>query len=67
VALVCFTPPKAQTLYMFVMNESAIRRKAPGPTPILQSVNGITTAHWSRDGHVYLLAADPNPVDLRKL
>jgi uncharacterized membrane protein YbaN (DUF454 family) len=68
VSMVCFTLPKAQTLYMFVMNQSAIQKgRLPGPTPILQFANGIMIASWSQNGRVYLIAADPNAADLKKL
>jgi hypothetical protein len=68
VAMVCFTLPKAQTLYMFVMNQSAIQKGSlPGPTPVLEFANGIMIARWSQHGRVYLIAADPSAVDLKKL
>jgi hypothetical protein len=68
VSMVCFTLPRAQTLYMFVMNQSAIQKGSlPGATPVMEFANGIMTARWCRDGQVYLVAADPNAVDLKKL
>jgi hypothetical protein len=68
VGMVCFDLPKGQTLYMFVMRQSAFGSGAlPGPTPTVQPLSGIMTATWSRNGHVYLIAADPKAVDLRKL
>ena len=68
VSMVCFTLPKDQTLYMFVMNQSAIQKGVlPGPTPVLEFASGIMTARWCQNGQVYLIAADPNAVDLKTL
>ncbi len=61
VGMVCFNLPKNETLYMFVMDKTAIQTNdLPGAEPVLAPVHGIMTASWSRAGRVYLVAAaDP--------
>jgi hypothetical protein len=58
VSMVCFQLPREDILYMFIMDEKAIRRgDVPGEAPVLREVGGILTASWRRDGKVYLVAA----------
>jgi hypothetical protein len=65
VSMVCFALPKNQTLYMFVMDRAAIARGGvPGATPEWAAFSEITTASWSQDGKLYLLAA-ADPVVLK--
>lgn len=61
VAMVCFSLPQNQTLYMFVVNEGDIPRgKPPADGPVWADIGGITTTSWRHQGKVYLLIAkDP--------
>ncbi len=58
VSMVCFSLPKQQILFMFVMDQGALRRgQAPGNAPEVEPFKTLTTASWERDGKVYLIAA----------
>lgn len=68
VAMVCFNMTANQTLYMFVMDATAVQRgKPPGPNPVVAAIGGLTTASWSREGKVYLVAAAADPAALQQL
>lgn len=57
VSMICFTLPNNETLYMFVMDQSAVKKGAsPAPTPEL-TTDRLTTAAWTSGGRVYLVAA----------
>jgi hypothetical protein len=58
VSMICFALPKGETLYMFVMDQAALREgKLPQASPEIEPTQGIVTASWSQDGKVYLIAA----------
>jgi hypothetical protein len=62
VSMVCFSLAEKQILYMFVVDETAVRGgKSPGGSPVLQSTKGLMTASWSQAGKIYLIAAATRP------
>lgn len=68
VSMVCFDLSKTETLFMFVMEQTALRQSTPpGPKPVIQEVGGISTASWSRDGKIYLVAARRDAMALERL
>ena len=67
VSMVCFQLPRRQTLFMFVLDESALKEGTrPGALPKIAPSNGVSTASWSRDGKVYFIAAPTDPSELKK-
>jgi hypothetical protein len=68
VSMVCFHLAKTETLYMFVMEQRALQQSTPpGPKPEIQEVGGISTASWSHDGKVYIVAARRDAIALERL
>jgi hypothetical protein len=67
VSMVCFGRPEEKTVYMFVINSAAISYgEVPGAEPVFAEFPGITTASWTQNGRVYLLAAHTTPKGLEK-
>ena len=68
VAMVCFSAPTNQTMYLFVLDRTALRYgNVPGNTPVFVSINGLSTASWTAGNKTYLLAAPTSEEELRKL
>ena len=58
VSMVCFGLPKNKILFMFVIEQRALKHgPIPGRKPELESVGDLMTASWQQDGKVYLIAA----------
>ncbi len=67
VSMVCFSLPRKEILYMFVLDQTALRTgRIPDPQPHLEPIRGIMTASWSADGKVYLIAANTDESTLRE-
>jgi hypothetical protein len=65
VAMVCFNRGDDQMLYLFVMDQSAV--KDPPPlTPALSKVNKLLAASWSQGDKTYVLAGPEEPDFVRK-
>jgi uncharacterized membrane protein YbaN (DUF454 family) len=58
VSMVCFDRGAGTTLFLFVMNRSALKDPPPASaaTPDVTQVNGLTTASWTDGKDAYLLA-----------
>lgn len=65
VAMVCFDRGDRQMLFLFVMNQSAVR-DSPPETPQVAKVNKLLTARWTRGGKTYLLAGPEEADFLQK-
>jgi hypothetical protein len=68
VSMICFHTPKSanqNNLWLFVVDQGAVRNGNASSSPTLQTVHGLITATWVRDGKLYLLGAEGNEVDLR--
>jgi len=57
VSMVCFDRGGQQPLFLFVADQKALAAGAPGPEPEFREIGRLTTATWTRDGLVYVLAA----------
>lgn len=72
VSMICFRsgqplPPGEKTdLFLFVMDRTAVDDAPPADKPQFNKVNRLTTASWTRDGMVYILAAPGGELFLKK-
>jgi hypothetical protein len=72
VSMICFRsgqplPPGQQTdLWLFVVDQSAVRNGPPVRPPLVAQVNKLMTAAWSQNGKTYILAAAGDEEFLRK-
>ncbi|HEX4343454.1 MAG TPA: hypothetical protein VH255_08685 [Verrucomicrobiae bacterium] len=70
VTMICFktggpmSPGQGSDLWLFVMDQNALSN-VPGSTPEISKVNEVTTASWSGEGKIYLLAVDGDENTLR--
>ena len=64
VSMVCFDRGGNQTLYLFVMNSSAVKDPPPA-IPRVAGVNKLQVAAWTSEGKAYLLAGPKDP-DFKK-
>lgn len=55
VSMVCFDGPNAKTLYLFVIDSTAL--EGGGSESQAHSLKGLASAAWTRGGKTYLLAA----------
>ncbi len=68
VSLVCFKIDSLGTVHLFVINRSSLHRVPPGQNPeFAVSTNGVTTASWSHDQRVYVLAGKVEEKELKRL
>jgi hypothetical protein len=72
VSMICFRSgqPLAageQTdLWLFVVNQSAVRNRPATPSPIIARIKKLTTATWTKDGKMYVLAGTGDEQFLRR-
>jgi hypothetical protein len=63
VAMICLNSgkkgaPKTGDLFLFVVNNSALKGPAPGPTPVVsQARKGIVSGSWTSGTKTYVLGA----------
>lgn len=68
VTMVCFHTPKTtqeNNLWLFVVDQSSVRKVDVGSAPKLSKVNRLITATWTQDGKVYVMGAEGNENDIR--
>jgi hypothetical protein len=65
VAMVCLDSPDQGTLFLFVVDQSAVRPPPPRNPEYLQ-VSKLMTASWTRDGKTYVLAGSGGREGLQK-
>lgn len=65
VSMVCLDSPDQGTLFLFVVDQSAVRA-SPTSQPQFQQVNKLMTVSWSQGGKVYLLAGTGGRESLQK-
>jgi hypothetical protein len=65
VSMACFDRGDKQMLFLFVMDENAVK-DPPADTPQLDKVKKLATASWSDNGQTYLLAGPGDKDSLRK-
>lgn len=63
VAMVCFDGPKQKTLYLFIIESSAVIE--PPLNTQVGLLKGLSAAAWNNDGKTYLLAAELPESDLK--
>lgn len=63
VAMVCFDGPKEKTLYLFVIDSSAVGQSPA--QPLAQPLKGLAAAAWQSGGKTYLLAAELPEAELQ--
>lgn len=62
VSMVCFDRGGGATLFLFVMNRSALKDPPPSTTDAqVTQVDGLETASWSNGSHTYVLAGPTEP------
>jgi hypothetical protein len=66
VAMICFSLPDNQTLYMFVIDEQAVAGSKP-VAPKIEMEKNLSASSWSANGKIYLLAAATDPKNLGQL
>lgn len=66
VTLVCFDTGDGQLAHLLVVDRSAFPGLTELPQPILESVDGWTTASWVSDDQVYLLAGKGDRPEIRE-
>ena len=68
VSLVCFRLENHGEVHLFVINRSGLRDAPVGASPAFaMNASGITTASWSNDRRVYVLASNQVEKELRRL
>jgi hypothetical protein len=65
VSMVCLDSPDQGTLFLFVVDQAAVR-SSPAAQPQFQQVNKLMTVSWSQGGKVYLLAGSGGRENLQK-
>ncbi|MDB6034633.1 MAG: hypothetical protein JWM16_4971 [Verrucomicrobiales bacterium] len=58
VSMVCFDRGSGQMLFLFVMNQAAVKDAPSRPAPELKQVSKLATASWTKGGKTYLLAGE---------
>jgi len=72
VAMICFRtgaplqPGDKSDLWLFVVDQSAVKRAPDDAAPQFARVNKLTTATWTRDGKLYLLGTYGEEQSLRR-
>ena len=72
VSMICFQTGRplpageSADLWLFVINPSAVRNGPASPLPVLARVKTLTTATWTRNGKMYVLATVGDEAYLRK-
>jgi hypothetical protein len=72
VSMICFrtgrplTPNQASDLWLFVVEDAALKDAPQSDQPRLATVNRLRTAVWARGGTVYLLGTDGDEATIRK-
>jgi hypothetical protein len=66
VSMVCFQLGKHDLLWLFVVNNTALRNSPISARPELHSVGKLMTATWRRDGNTYFMGAIGNQELIRK-
>jgi len=67
VALICFLGSGSEVVHLFIAPRSALPDAQMNSQLQFQSLNGWTTATWTRDDVVYLVASPQNQAALEKL
>jgi hypothetical protein len=68
VSLICFKTDKLGTVHLFVIDRATLHSAPSGTVPqVATSDKGITTAAWSSDQRVYVLAGKVDETALRRL
>jgi len=65
VSMVCFERPDKEVLYLFVLDQNAVK-DPPRDNPDVRPMNKLMTASWSSGKHIYLLAAPEDAQSIRK-
>lgn len=68
VTMVCFHTPKSadqNNLWLFVVDESAVRKVNVGTSPSVGRIHRLVTATWVQDGKLYLLGTEGDEQDIR--
>jgi hypothetical protein len=71
-AMVCFrtgrplAPGQSSDLWFFVVDHAVVPDAPETETPLVATVNAVTTASWTRQGRTYVLAVDGDEALLRK-
>jgi hypothetical protein len=72
VSMICFRtgkplPPKQQgDLWLFVVDRASVKGAPDAASPQFTKVNQLTTATWTQDGKLYLLATQDDEQELQK-
>ncbi len=67
VSLVCFELENRHVVHLFVMDRAVLRDVPAGGVPQFAVMSGITTASWSNDKCVYVLASHSDKQELKRL
>jgi hypothetical protein len=71
-SMICFRtgrpmpPGQSSDLWFFVVDHAVVPDAPEAETPLVATVNAVTTASWTRQGRTYVLAVDGDELLLRK-
>jgi hypothetical protein len=65
VSMVCFDRGGGQMLFLFVMNQAAVKDAPSRPAPEMKQVSKLATASWTQGDKTYILAGEVEMSSLR--